>query len=133
VDKYPNVYLLKVCAIDGIRTEEAIAVSADREDLSIALTGWLPYLMPGPPIVGELVLTSSRKLQTHRCIEIQVSGERIQNHGQKGNANIAKHIMMGRIQRAGAEMVVVKSEQLLTNILARTGRLTRGATNASLY
>jgi hypothetical protein len=27
----------------------------------------------------------ARKLQTHRYIEIQVSGERIQNHGQKGN------------------------------------------------
>jgi hypothetical protein len=31
--------------------------------------------------------------------------------------------MMGQIQRAGAEMVAAKSEQLLANILERTGRL----------
>jgi hypothetical protein len=51
-----------------------------------------------------------------KYIEIQVSGERILSHEQKGN-------MMGQIQRARAEMVAGKSEHLLANILARTGRL----------
>jgi hypothetical protein len=51
-----------------------------------------------------------------KYIEIQVSGERILNHEQKGN-------MMGQIQRAGAETVAAKSEHLLADGLARTRRL----------
>jgi hypothetical protein len=37
--KYPDVYLPEACAMIGIETEEAIAISTDGEDISIALTG----------------------------------------------------------------------------------------------
>jgi hypothetical protein len=45
---YPDVYLPEAFAMDGIEMEEAIVVSIDEEDISIALTGWLQRIARMP-------------------------------------------------------------------------------------
>jgi hypothetical protein len=64
--------------------------------------------------VGEILLTSSRKLQTHQHEIHRDTGQR-----QKDSKPQQKGNMMGQIQRAVAEMVEAKSEHLLANMLAR--------------
>jgi hypothetical protein len=112
--KRKRVLLLPLTEKDASGTTP-ICDSSTREDATEA-SGH------GPPIVLGTVIGLITKLQTHRYIEIQVSGERIQNHGQKGNVKVAKH-MMGLIQqRAGGGNSSSKGGAAAYQyILARTG------------
>jgi hypothetical protein len=47
--EYPDIYLPEASFMDGIEMEEAIVVSIDGEDISIALTGWLQRI-PRMPV-----------------------------------------------------------------------------------
>ena len=59
------------------------------------------------------------KLQTHWNVELG-SGERIQNHGQRGSVDVAKQKVGNMQQRATVERL---AEYLLANIIARLARL----------
>jgi hypothetical protein len=126
--RYPDVCSPEACAMDGIEMEEAIAVSIDEEDISIALTATTPKDCTDAsghtvcsPIVGGAVIDLITEVPDV-SIYLQVTGERIPKPRPKRQYDWPK-------RRAGAAMVAAKSACLH---FGRTGRLVVLASFSSL-